>query len=116
MPAEPPAGQVDNTVVNLFLDDLQQKVPINVVKTSADISLNKPDRPFPRVHDLNQSSMTSPVWSEPMGMGTELRLVIRLQDEANHFLQEFVRPGGNAKGAPFSVCFRYIVLLCQINT
>src|SRR6266704_3005544 len=40
-----------------------------------------------------------------MREGAKLRLVIRLKNEADHFLQELVTPGGQAQGAEFPVLF-----------
>src|SRR5215831_9399032 len=42
---------------------------------------------------FSQRGVAPPAGAEPVGPVRELRLVVRLQDQAQHFLQQLVRPG-----------------------
>src|SRR5262249_56113462 len=61
-------------------------------KTVGDVALDEPHRPVPLVIDLLQGGMAPAAWAEPVGTVGELRLVIRLQNQAQDFLQQLVRP------------------------
>jgi hypothetical protein len=62
-------------------------------KAVGDVTLDEPHRSPPLVVDLQQGTMTPAAGAEPVGAVGELRLVVRLQDQAEHFLQQLVRPG-----------------------
>ena len=49
-------------------------------------------RPAPLVVDLLQGGVTPAAWTEPVGAVGELRLIIRFQEGADHFLQQLIRP------------------------
>ena len=76
------------------------------VETFRDIALNEPHRSHPVVVDFPQCRVTSPFWSEPMGMGAKLRLKVGVENEAHDFLQQFIRPGLNTKRAFPTILFR----------
>ena len=61
-------------------------------ETVGDIALNEPHRSAPLTLDLLQGGVAPATWAEPVGMAGELRLVIRLQQGADHFLQQLIRP------------------------
>src|SRR5947208_3647720 len=50
--------------------------------------------------------MTSPFWSKSMRIGAELWLKVGVENEAHYFLQQFIRPGLNAKRSFPSILFR----------
>src|SRR5579884_3763322 len=64
-----------------------------------DIPLDQPRGPMPSPIDRVQSGMTTASRSKAVGMIAELRLVIRFQQGAYHFLQQFVGPRGQAQCA-----------------
>src|SRR6266487_4133468 len=75
------------------------------VETFGDVALDEPDGSHPVVVDFPQCRMTSSSWSEPMGMRAELRLKVGVKNEAHDFLQQFIRPGLNAKRAFPTILF-----------
>src|SRR6266566_8842969 len=66
---------------------------IQPVETLGDVSLDEPRRAPPPGVDRLQGGVRSPAWTETMGAVGEPRLVVRLQQQAEHLLQQFVRPG-----------------------
>jgi hypothetical protein len=48
--------------------------------------LDEPDAAYPVLIDFSQGPMTPPFWSEPMGVGAELRLQIGIQEQADNLL------------------------------
>src|SRR5262249_3829390 len=66
---------------------------IDVVEKSLNISLDEPLGPDPALLDLDQGGVATSVRPEAVGESRELRLVIRLQEGADYFLQQFVAPG-----------------------
>ncbi len=62
-------------------------------ETVGDVALDEPHRPVPLVIDLLQGGVTAAARAEPVGAVGELRLVVRLQDQAQYLLQQLVRPG-----------------------
>src|SRR5262249_61644567 len=68
---------------------------VEAVKALGNIALNKPDRSGPGLVDVAQGGVTSPTWPKSMGAVGELRLVVRLQKEADDFLEQLIRPGGH---------------------
>jgi hypothetical protein len=82
-------------VSDALAQDGKQDVVVQPVETLGDVAFDEPRRGLPRVVDVPQRRVTAAAGPETVGGGTELRLVIRLQKGAHHFLQQFVRPGGN---------------------
>src|SRR3972149_10290578 len=64
---------------------------VKPVETLRDIPFDEPRGSLPSL-DLRQSGMTPMRRPKAMRESTELRLVVRLQDGAHHFLQQLVRP------------------------
>src|SRR5450631_3081476 len=62
-------------------------------------------RSFPGMLNLVQSGMTSTMWAKSMRCVTEPWFVIGFEHAPNHFLQQFVCPGGQAKRPQFPVLF-----------
>ena len=63
------------------------------------------------VQDQTSSTSRSAVWHprpgrKPWERPEKLRLVMRLQQEADHFADEFIRPGQQAERSQFPVLFR----------
>src|SRR6266487_5133624 len=56
------------------------------------VALDEPGRAPPSGTDALQRGVTAPARTETVGVAGELRLVIRLQQQADHFLQQLVRP------------------------
>src|SRR5690348_2246887 len=61
-------------------------------ETVGDVALDEPHRPVPLVIDLLQGGMAPAAWAETVRTVRELRLVVRLQQQADHLLQQLVRP------------------------
>ena len=62
-----------------------------------DVSLDKPGRPGPDVFHFAQRGVAAAARAETVRAAGELRLVICLQQEADHFADEFIRPGRQAE-------------------
>ena len=73
--------------------DLEENGVVQTLKTLADIALNEPTGACPEMPDFRQGSMTAPTRPEAVRTSAELRLIIRLQDQPYHFLEEFITPG-----------------------
>src|SRR5262249_44438162 len=71
-----------------------------------DVTLDEPGRPFPGVDHLAERGVTSPAGTETVGSVGERRLVVRLQQQPDHFTDEFIRPGRQTQGS----CLRRILL------
>ena len=91
----------------LVLDLLTQYVQENLVpqrpEAVADVSLNEPHGPGPGVVDLPQRGMTPSVPPEPVRPVGELRLVVRLKEQADHLADQLVRPRGQPEGAELAI-------------
>ena len=87
---------------------LYQHMMVNVVKTSFDITLNKPFDPRVVPLDILQSRMTAPLWAESMGSNMKGGFINAFQYHAHHLLHQFVIKGRNTKWARFTGCFRDI--------
>ena len=77
--------------------DLEENGVVQTLKTLADIALNEPTGARPEMPDFRQGSMTAPTRPEAVRTSAELRLIIRLQDQPYHFLEEFITPGRKAE-------------------
>src|SRR6516165_5234293 len=64
------------------------------VEALRDVALDVPFCPGPRLLYGFQGRMTAAARSEAVGVITKLRLVVRLQEGAYHFLQQLVGPRG----------------------
>jgi hypothetical protein len=62
--------------VDVSLDDFQQDCMVNVVKASFDVSLDKPDCPFPTVFDLEKCRVATSIWSKTVGSVAEPLFVV----------------------------------------
>src|SRR5438876_9454889 len=93
-------------ILDGFSQDGEQQFMRKRVETFRDIALYEPNRSHPVVVDFPQCRVTSAFWSEPMGMGAKLRLKVGVENEAHDFLQQFIRPGLNAKRTFPTILFR----------
>src|SRR5262249_53056183 len=73
----------------------QQHRMVQPVEALNQVSLDIPLDPSPVPGDFPQGGVTTSASPEPVRVPTELRLIIRFQKGANHFLQQFIRPGRN---------------------
>ena len=73
------------------------------IKTLRDVSLNLPRGSCPELVDFPQRGVASTPWAKTVRMVTELRFVVRLKDEAYHFLHQFIAPHRHAKRPVFPV-------------
>ena len=69
---------------------LYQHMMVNVVKTSFDITLNKPFDPRVVPLDILQSRMTAPLWAESMGSNVKGGFINAFQYHAHHLLHQLV--------------------------
>src|SRR6266511_3365868 len=79
-------------VVDLLGQDRSHDRMVQRPETVGDVAFDEPYRPAPLALDLVQGGVTSAAWAEAVGEVGELRLVIRFQKGADHFLQQLVRP------------------------
>src|SRR5262245_58941566 len=78
------------------------------VQILGNVSLNQPPRPRPGCLYFPQGGMAASVWPESVRVIVKLWLVIRFQNGADDFLQQFVFPRGNPQRAELSVFLRNI--------
>ncbi len=86
-------------VVDLLAEDRQHDRVVQTVEAGGDVSLHEPGSTRPRPLDLLKGRVAPSAWPKPVRARGELRLEVRLQDQADDFLQQSVRPDGNAEGA-----------------
>jgi hypothetical protein len=65
---------------------------VKPVETLGDVALDKPAGPGPGIRHLAQRGVAAPAGPVTMRTVRELRLVIRLQQQADHFAEQLVRP------------------------
>ncbi len=75
----------------------EHHVVIEAPETVGDVPLDEPGRPGPVVGHLGQRRVAPPAGTEPVGTRGEPRLVVGLQQQANHFTDELVRPRRQAQ-------------------
>src|SRR5207244_12346359 len=78
-------------------------VVVKATETIGDNTRGKPGRPAPGVSHLAQCGVAAAAGTEPVGAAGELGLVVRLKQQAHHFAEQLVRPGGQAKSAEFAI-------------
>ena len=85
------------------MDFLTQRIEhdftVKPVETLGNIALYKPGRPGPGYCHLTQGGMAAPAGAETVGAVGELGLVVRLQQQADHFADQLVRPRRQAERA-----------------
>jgi hypothetical protein len=74
-------------IVEALAEDCQQDRMVQAVEALRDVALDEPFYPFLATGELSQGGVTAPARAEAVRVWTELRFVIRLQNEADHFLQ-----------------------------
>jgi site-specific DNA recombinase len=79
-------------VVDLLTQRLEHDLMVKPVEALGDIALDKPARPGPGSRHLAQGGVATPAGPVTVGAIGELRLVIRLQQQADHFAEQLVRP------------------------
>src|SRR5919199_533977 len=79
--------------------DRQQDLVVEAVKALRNVALDEPGGPQPRLLKLPERMMAPASSAEAIRPLGELRLEVRLQDEADHLLQQLVRPGRDAERA-----------------
>ena len=57
-----------------------------------DVTLDEPHGPGPGFLHFPQRGVAAPAGPEPVRTVGELRLVVRLQQQAHHFADELIRP------------------------
>src|ERR1700719_874026 len=67
-----------------------------------DITLDKPGRPFPGLGYLRQRGMAAAAGTETMRAAGEPRFIIRFQENAHYFADEFIRPRRQAERPQFA--------------
>jgi hypothetical protein len=74
--------------------------------------------PFPGMNHLAESGVASPMRTKPVGVLAQLDVVVRLKQQADDFLRQFVRPRRQAEGATISIFLGYVdpLLLGSIDT
>src|SRR5262249_49759853 len=80
-----------------FAKDVQQDLVIDIVETSFDVTLDEPLGPVPHPLDTLQGGVAPAPRPETEGVVGELRFVVRLQNGADHILQELIRPCRDAE-------------------
>ena len=92
--------------MDLLRQDLEHDLVVKRPEAIGDVSLDEPGRPGPGVGHLPQRGVAAPAGPETVGAVGELRLVVRLQQQAHHFADQLVRPRRQAERAQFPVLLR----------
>ena len=101
--------QPEEPVIMDFLrQDVDHCFVVETPETVGDVSLDKPGCPGPCFGHFAQRGVAAAAGAETVGTVGELRLVVRLQQEADHFADEFIRPGRQAERLVFTVLLRYV--------
>jgi hypothetical protein len=79
-------------IVDLLAQRLDHDRVVELVEAVGDVALDKPARPGPGSRHLAQRGVAAPAGSITVRAVGELRLVIRLQQQAHDFAQQLVRP------------------------
>ena len=77
-------------IVDLLRQDPEKDFVVKTTEAVGDITLDEPHGPGPGVLDFPQRGMAAPPFPEPMRPARELRLVIRLKQQAHHLADELV--------------------------
>jgi hypothetical protein len=93
-------------VVNLLRQYPEQDIVIQAAEAVGDVALNKPGYPGPGFAYLPQCGMTPSPFPEAVRPVREDRLVIRLQEETDHFADQFIGPRRHTERAEFPVFLR----------
>src|SRR5664279_1330610 len=80
-------------VVDLLRQDPDHNIMIQSPEAIGDITLDEPRGPGPESLYLPQRGVAASLGSESVRVVGERRLVVRLQEQADHLPDEFVRPG-----------------------
>ena len=71
--------------MDLLSQRVQHDLMVKLVKAPGDVTFDKPGRPGPRVRHLAQGGVAATTGPVTVGMIGELRLVVRLQQQAHDF-------------------------------
>ncbi len=93
-------------VMDLLAEDRQQDLVVQAAEAVGDVPFDEPGSPGPGVGHLPQRGVAAPTGTESMGSIGERRLVVRLQQQADHLPDELVRPGRQAQRTRTSVLLR----------
>src|SRR5713101_3308956 len=83
----------------MFCERIEQQVMGQAIEASRYIALDIPRHSGPTLVNVFEGSMASSLWTETMRVIGEARLEVSVQNETKHFLQQLVRPGGQAQSA-----------------
>src|SRR6266852_2282161 len=72
---------------------------VETAEAVGDVTFDEPRCSAPPRVDRLQGGVTATAGPEPVGVVGELRLVVRLQQQAQYFLQQLVRPGRQSQRA-----------------
>ena len=70
---------------------------VKLVEAPGDVTLDKPGCPGPGDRHLAQGGVAAPAGPVTVGVLGELRLVVRLQQQAHDFAEQLVRPRRQTK-------------------
>jgi len=67
-----------------------------MIETIRNVAFDNPGRISPGMIDLLECGMASSFLPKSVGVGAELNIVVGVQDQPDHFCQEFVAPDGQS--------------------
>ena len=92
--------------MDLLRQDLGHSFVVKAPETVRDITLDEPGRPGPGLRHLPQRGVATPAGTETVRSVRELRLVVRLKQQAHHLTDQLVRPGRQAERPELAALFR----------
>src|SRR5260370_29782315 len=93
-------------IVYALRDYSDHTLLVETPETIGEVSLDEPCCPGPSFCHVPQCGVASQAWTETVRRIGELRLVVRLKQQADHLAEQFIRPCRHAERAGLPVLFR----------
>jgi hypothetical protein len=95
-------------IMDLLRENPDHNIVVKTPETIGDVTLDEPGCPGPGLGHIPQGGVASPAGTETIGAAGELRLVVRLKQQANYLADQLIRPGRHAERTEFPVLLRDI--------
>ena len=83
--------------MDFLRQDREHDLMVERSEAVGDVAFDEPGCPGPGIRHLRQRGVASPAGTETVRPAGELGLVVRLQQEAHHLADQFIRPGRQAE-------------------
>ena len=113
---EPPNQLYELGILDFRIDNIYQRLMVDIVKAAFDISFHEPNRSVKLMLEILECRMTASVRSEPIRKFAEYRLIYRFQYHTENLLHKLVRERWQSQGTGFAVCLGNVGTACRIGT